>query len=495
MTSATLYREGDDLDALLAELDEQHPGQVRVVEVSYPRTGGLGGFFAKQRVGVEYVLTPAAPRTPPHRVAPAAGRKRPSPSPRPQAAPNPSAAGADPFDELIAHAESAEDAYADTRSAVALQATGQPGTSNAEFAQLLLDLAAKKSANRKAVEAATDVPVAATRPATPVEQSAPRRVEPAVAEAPAVEAAIEAPAAEAAAIREFSKMDAQLSAPEKIADLASLDFAPALSAPLFRTVTRTGEEIAPAHPVDQQPVRQEPVRQEPEQQPVPASAATAAPVVEPGMAGLTLRRKLAEVGVRLASIPSDPQHPYAVVEDLVAKLPVTPPLPTAAGAVIVLAGPVAHIAHAAEYLVNKLRLRPENVWSTDAAVAGQPITDVWQACEVSAAARLGNEGPALFIVPTDNTDADHGEIVRALQPDAFWAHVDATRKPADTQVALARLGAPTALVVTGAQHTSSPATVWDLGVPAALLDHRPATSSAWAVLLLDKLAELAEPAL
>lgn len=489
MTSATLYREGDDLDALLAELDEQHPGQVRVVEVSYPRTGGLGGFFAKQRVGVEYVLTPAAPPTPPHRVAPAAGRKRPSPSPRPQAAPNPSAAGADPFDELIAHAESAEDAYADTRSAVALQATGQPGTSNAEFAQLLLDLAAKKSANRKAVEAATDVPVAATRPATAVEQSAPRRVEPAVAEAPAVEAAVEA-AIEAAAIREFCKMDAQLSAPEKIADLASLDFAPALSAPLFRTVTRTGEEIAPGRPVDQ-----EPVRQEPEQQPVRDSAATAAPVVEPGMAGLTLRRKLAEVGVPLASIPSDPQHPYAVVEDLVAKLPVTPALPTAAGAVIVLAGPVAHIAHAAEYLAHKLRLRPENVWSTDPAVAGRPIADVWQACEMAAAARLGNEGPALFIVPTDNTDADHGEIVRALQPDAFWAHVDATRKPADTQAALARLGAPTALVVTGAQHTSSPATVWDLGVPAALLDHRPATSSAWAVLLLDKLAELSEPGL
>ena len=98
----------------------------------------------------------------------------------------------------------------------------------------------------------------------------------------------------------------------------------------------------------------------------------------------------------------------------------------------------------------------------------------------------------MFVIATDNPEADHGEIVRALAPDAFWAHVDATRKPADTAMALARLGTPTALVITGAQRTASPATVWELGVPAALLDHRPATPSAWAVLLLDKLAERSE---
>ena len=60
MTSATLYREGDDLDSLLAQLDAEHPGQVRVVEVSYPRTGGIAGFFAKQKVAVEYTLQAAS---------------------------------------------------------------------------------------------------------------------------------------------------------------------------------------------------------------------------------------------------------------------------------------------------------------------------------------------------------------------------------------------------------------------------------------------------
>src|SRR6476469_9717439 len=57
--SATLYREGAELDDLLAELDEQHPGQVRVLDVTYVRDGGVLGFFAKRRVGARYALDAA----------------------------------------------------------------------------------------------------------------------------------------------------------------------------------------------------------------------------------------------------------------------------------------------------------------------------------------------------------------------------------------------------------------------------------------------------
>lgn len=56
MTSATLYREGDDLDALLAELDAEHPEQVRVLSITHPRDGGVLGFFARRRVAVEYTI-------------------------------------------------------------------------------------------------------------------------------------------------------------------------------------------------------------------------------------------------------------------------------------------------------------------------------------------------------------------------------------------------------------------------------------------------------
>jgi hypothetical protein len=58
---------------------------------------------------------------------------------------------------------------------------------------------------------------------------------------------------------------------------------------------------------------------------------------------------------------------------------------------------------------------------------------------------------------------------------------------ADTQAELAKLGtAPTTLLVTGAARTASPATVWELGIPVAVLDARPATR-AWAALLIDAL--------
>ncbi|HEY3736438.1 MAG TPA: hypothetical protein VGL26_03270 [Jatrophihabitans sp.] len=157
MTSATLYREGDDLDSLLSALDAEFPGQVRVVEVSYPRTGGIGGFFAKQKVAVEYTLQADAAGSRPR---PKPGR-RPVPGPRPAGPfveprglqfveprglrfvePRGFAPAAGPMDALLDEADSRDS----VRSAVA---TGG-GTSNAEFAQLLLELAAKKSATRAA---------------------------------------------------------------------------------------------------------------------------------------------------------------------------------------------------------------------------------------------------------------------------------------------------------------------------------------------------------
>src|SRR3954468_16142385 len=63
MTSATLFREGTDLDALLAELDAEHPGLVQVVDVEYGRAGGVLGFFAHRRVAVHYRLTGRATAT------------------------------------------------------------------------------------------------------------------------------------------------------------------------------------------------------------------------------------------------------------------------------------------------------------------------------------------------------------------------------------------------------------------------------------------------
>jgi hypothetical protein len=61
MTSSTLYREGDDLDTLLAELSAEYDGRVRIVTVDEGRIGGVGGFFARRRVGVHFTVDEAQP--------------------------------------------------------------------------------------------------------------------------------------------------------------------------------------------------------------------------------------------------------------------------------------------------------------------------------------------------------------------------------------------------------------------------------------------------
>jgi hypothetical protein len=207
---------------------------------------------------------------------------------------------------------------------------------------------------------------------------------------------------------------------------------------------------------------------------------------------LTLRRQLSEIGVPIDWVPADAPHRYAAVERLVARLPEAPPLPDASGDIVVMVGPAAAARSAAAGVAERMRVRPEQILTVGTGADDLRIEDPWQAATVAADLRLAADGPTILILAID-ADADlrqSGELIAALRPEAYWAHVDATRKASDTTRMLGELGAPTALFVTGAERTASPASVWDAGLPIALLDGRPATRSAWAVLLLDKLAEL-----
>lgn len=376
--SATLYREGEDLDALLDELDAEHPGRVHVVEVSYPRSGGVGGFFAKQRVGVEYAL---ADKEPPSTV-----RSRPAPVP---------AHLADRFDDLLAAAEATETTEAaERREALQDEPKDESVGDNAEFAKLVLELAARKSAERQAATKVITAPV-------------------------------------------LPRIVAEVPAPVVVAASVEVD--------------------------------------------------------------LPLRRKLAELGVPIEQVPHDVPHPYAAVEQLVGALPPAPPVPTGSGAVLVVAGPSRQLQRVVDHLAPAMRLQPQNLWTTQDVPGANVITGARHATMVATAIRAEQQGPAVVVIATDDLtdsaesaeDAGHADLLAALDPDALWVHVDATRKAADTRRLLRRLGGnPSALVVTGANATASPATVWELDVPVALLDGRLASRSQWAVLLLDKLAEL-----
>jgi hypothetical protein len=411
--SATLYREGDDLAVLLAELDEQYPGQVRVVAVERPRVGGVLGFFARLRAGVHYELTDAPLPAPTASVAPAPGQQvEPAVAPavaRPMA-PEPARvlqpAGYGALSELIAAAEAAEEAAAARAGAPAAPrepalrepplrepalhepALAEPAPANAEFAQMLLELAARKAATR-----------------------------------------VEQPVA-------------------------------------------TPETRAPQ----------------------------AAPVPADSRSPLTLRRQLAELGVPIDWVPAESGDQYRVVEQLVSRLPDAPAPPMRAGQLLALVGPAAAALKAAESLRARMRLRADSVWAAgypDGAVpVERTLADPRQAAAVAAELRGAAAVPTIVVVATDDPDGESGQdewaaaMLRALAPDATWVLVDATRKSSDTRAALRAIGTTDALVVTGGERTASPATVWQLGAPVAMLDGRPATPGAWAILLLDKLAEL-----
>jgi hypothetical protein len=84
-------------------------------------------------------------------------------------------------------------------------------------------------------------------------------------------------------------------------------------------------------------------------------------------------------------------------------------------------------------------------------------------------------------------------VVRTLVPDRLHLVVDAGRKSTDVRRTIAEVGPAQSLFVTGAARTASPASVWELGVPVELIDGRPASTGAWAALLLDALAALDLP--
>jgi hypothetical protein len=86
------------------------------------------------------------------------------------------------------------------------------------------------------------------------------------------------------------------------------------------------------------------------------------------------------------------------------------------------------------------------------------------------------------------------DMCDALGATALWAVVDATRKTADTARHLRTLGDVEALVVHGAELTADPATVLGLDLPIFSLDGKPATPHAWAAMLCARIAADITPA-
>jgi hypothetical protein len=224
---------------------------------------------------------------------------------------------------------------------------------------------------------------------------------------------------------------------------------------------------------------------------------------------LDLLMQLREVGVPVAINPrAEARSIYQAVEDVLAELPTAPELPGHAGSIIAVVGELTPSLRTAQLLAAQLRVPRAAILL--AGLSGHPVEGLVASASGSDSetaqrtisgpveARLlrgdllSARTPSIVVIATDSIEADPTdrwarEVMQALQPDLAWATVDATRKVADERVRLDQLGSIDALSVHSARLSGSPASTWDLGLPIALLDGRPADTSAWTSLLFGAL--------
>jgi len=206
---------------------------------------------------------------------------------------------------------------------------------------------------------------------------------------------------------------------------------------------------------------------------------------------LELLVQLRQVGVPVSINPAaGVPNVYQALEEIVEQLPEPAPLPNRAGQVLAIAGDATPALRAAEATARLLRQPADQI-----VVAGLAEADAPGLRRLNGrrqAARLRREAaeadlPLIVVVATDGAgpeDTWAADLLDALRPDLTWAVLDARWKSEDCLAALQRFGVVQALVVHGAELSASPATVWDLDLPLALLDERRPSRVGWLSLLI-----------
>jgi hypothetical protein len=210
---------------------------------------------------------------------------------------------------------------------------------------------------------------------------------------------------------------------------------------------------------------------------------------------LQLRRRLLDLGIPVNWLPAESDDPVACVRAAVGHLPTAQP-PASSSFLLVIAGPADLALETARQVQQRLGVR-RAVRTVGFGDNATDLRDERQAALLAAEVRYGDEGPAVVAVALDQTASagwgDHAAraIVDRLEPDAVWGVADARWRPSDVRALLQQLPRTDALAVVHADRTVSPAALWELNLPVALLDGRPATRTAWTALLLDRLDTLA----
>jgi len=457
--------EGRNLEDALARACTEVGSEARVVAAERVRSGGIGGFFARERVEIEVELEDAA------------------------VAPQPDA----PASLLdIADRISSEEQEANTAP------RAERGRANAKRRMTVRP------------DAVTTGPPSPSGPAPSAAGPVPAPPQVIELGPPAPAAAPQVPhlSTETSTFAEILERITAETTGHEAPDRAAPDHAAALDGADGHDVPGATEQPLPPVPVPASatpaarhaaPVAPSPVAPAPD---APA-AVDAAPVAPRPAVQLVVRAAppaplafprprddggpLARLGLPPELEPAGPDLRDALVAQLAA-LPQPAPLPSSRGTVIAVVGPPGLAYQTARTIRSRV--------GTDAPIATfsprGPAEHDAALDEVSDQRRGWRRRPAPTVAvvdaPVGRPTEWAADALCALEPTAVWGIVEASRKVEDIEAWSSGLGGVDALCLTGIDDTVSPAAALRTGLPVALLEGQPATAERWADVLLARLA-------
>ena len=256
--------------------------------------------------------------------------------------------------------------------------------------------------------------------------------------------------------------------------------------------------------VPAQPVAYSPA---PSPAPAPAPVVTAPPVSSPVIAtpapvGMSAPAghvgALVRMGLPATYVPAAPSGLAfeAALRSSLSRLPVAPAVPKTTGSVVAIVGERGAAMELAREMAAEAGLDPDAITlATRRRVPARTpenlvITSSDDALEKRRSWRR-RDRPSVVVVDTELSGEKPAwayHVLAALEPEATWGVVDATRKTEDVAAWINGLGGVDALAVNDIDATTSPASVLQLDVPVGRIDGRPASPALWAALLTERLA-------
>lgn len=256
------------------------------------------------------------------------------------------------------------------------------------------------------------------------------------------------------------------------------------------TPTATNVAHTPTVIADQRP--DAPTTIPPSPLPAPVPTLTNVPAA-PGHSGA-----LVKMGLPPRYVPAVPSSAAleAALRSSLSRLPSAPPMPRSTGAVVVVVGERQAAMKMARDMASEAGLDPDSiVLATSKRVPARSAQHLVISGSDDAAEKRRSwrrrDRPSVVVVDSElggEKPAWAFHVLAALEPEATWAVVDATRKTEDVAAWMHQLGGVDALAVNGIDATVSPAAVLQLDVPVGHIDGRRASPALWAALLTERLA-------